>query len=114
MLWVALHFPTLAPGTLEQIAAWTCQFTPKISLEPPQALAAEVQASLRHFGGLEALLEKLRGGLAELGCEASLAVAATPRAALWRARASGGNLSEVPLSCTGFENEFLENIDVTT
>src|SRR3954468_13328625 len=108
MLWVALHFPSLAPGTLEQLAAWACQFTPRVSLEPPQALLAEVQASLRYFGGLDELLGELRAGLAGLGCEASIAVAATPRAALWRARAGGGgDLNELPLSVTGFEVDFL-------
>ena len=56
MLWVALHLPSLPAGTLETIAAWACQFTPKVSLEPPHALLAEVQGSLRYFGGLENLL----------------------------------------------------------
>src|SRR3954466_7362457 len=105
MLWLALHFPALAETknspALERLAAWACQFTPRVSLEPPQALLAEVQASLRYFGGLDELLGKLRAGLAALGCEASIAVAATPRAALWRARAGGGDLDELPLSVTG-------------
>src|SRR5207253_10666016 len=111
MLWVALHFnaPYLtAPGTLERLAAWACQFTPRVSLEPPQALLVEVQGSLRYFGGLDAFLEKLRAGLAELGCEASLAVAAAPRAALWRARGGGKDLAELPV-----ENEFLKSIGIS-
>ena len=52
MLWVALHFPSLPPGMLEANAAWACQFTPKVSLEPPQELLLEVQGSLRLHGGL--------------------------------------------------------------
>src|ERR1700730_7043793 len=87
MLWVALHFHALRSETLEPIAAWLCQFTPKVSLEPPQALLAEMEGSLGYFGGLDGFLGKLRAGLDELGFEASLAVATTPRAALWRARA---------------------------
>ena len=47
MLWVALHFPRLPPDALEPIAAWACQFTPKVSLEPPRELLLEVQGSLR-------------------------------------------------------------------
>ena len=97
MLWVALHFPLLPPGTLATIAAWACQFTPKVSLEPPQALLAEMQGSLRWLGGLEGFLARLRAGLAELGCEASIAVAATPRAALWLAKGRGRSLHELPL-----------------
>src|SRR3989442_1183586 len=51
MLWVALHFPqfrrqALSRGhappepereALAAVAAWACQFTPRVSLEPPQA-----------------------------------------------------------------------------
>ena len=114
MLWVALHFPSLPSGTLEHIAAWACQFTPKVSLEPPQALLAEVEGSLRYFGGMGGLLEKLRTGLSELGFEAALATAATPRAALWRARAGGTKLEEVPLSATGVEAAFFKSIGVST
>jgi hypothetical protein len=44
-------FPAPAAATLEAIGAWACQFTPKVSLEPPQALLLEVEGSLRLFGG---------------------------------------------------------------
>jgi hypothetical protein len=67
VLWVALHFPQLrrqalarghAPPEPERealaaVAAWACQFTPRVSLEPPQGIVAEVAGSLRFFGGLE-------------------------------------------------------------
>lgn len=114
MLWVALHFHALPSETLEPIAAWLCQFTPKVSLEPPQALLAEVQGSLRYFGGLDCFLGKLRAGLAELRFEASLAVAATPRAALWRVRGNGKRLEELPVSAMGVETEFLKSIGIST
>lgn len=98
MLWVALHFHHVPPpGALESLAAWACQFTPRVSLEPPQALLAEVQGSLRYLGGLEGFLARLRAGLAELGCDASLAAAATPRAALWLAKGRGEALEDLPL-----------------
>jgi protein ImuB len=114
MLWVALHFNALTSGTLERLAAWACQFTPRVSLEPPQALLAEMQGSLRYFGGLEAFLGKLRAGLAELGHEASLAVAATPRSALWRARGNTGLFDDLPLHVLGREIEFLKSIGIST
>ena len=63
---------------------------------------------------MEGFLGKLRKGLAELGFEARLAAAATPRAALWRARGGGGILEELPVSATGFEVEFLESIGIST
>src|SRR3954468_20042595 len=103
MLWVALQFNVPLPGGLESLAAWACQFTPRVSLEPPQALLAEVQGSLRYFGGFDGLLAQLRAGLAQTGFEASLAAAATPRAALWRARGGGAPLEELAV-----ENDFLK------
>lgn len=114
MLWVALHFHVPPSETLEPLAAWLCRFTPRVSLEPPQALLAELQGSLRYFGGLDGLLEKLRAGLAELGLEASLAVAATPRAALWRARGKGKAFEDLPLSVMGSEGGFFKSIGISS
>jgi protein ImuB len=114
MLWVALHFHVPPSETLEPLAAWLCRFTPKVSLEPPQALLAELQGSLRYFGGLGGLLGKLRTGLAELGLEASLAVAATPRAALWRARGNGEVFKELSLSVMGLGGEFFKSIGISS
>src|SRR5258708_4175944 len=64
MLWVALHFNAPLSGTLENLAAWACQFTPRVSLEPPQALLAEMQGALRCFSGLDSFLGKLPGEVA--------------------------------------------------
>jgi protein ImuB len=117
MLWVALHFHEPPPATtLERLAAWTCQFTPRVSLEPPQAVVAEVQGSLRCFGGARALLARMREGLAELGHEAALGVAGTPRAALWRARGGNQRLADLPLECMGSGEaaSFLKSIGVRT
>jgi protein ImuB len=106
MLWVALHFPQLrrqaiarghAPPEPERealagVAAWACQFTPRVSLEPPQALLLEVEGSLRYFGGRWKFLARLRAGLSRLGFEARIAEAPAARAALWRARGDGRRL----------------------
>jgi len=114
MLWVALHFPTLPSGALEPIAAWACQFTPKVSLEPPYDLVAEVAGSLRYFGGAEGFMHALRAGLAELAMPVSLASASTPRAALWLARGDGvASLAELPLEVTGWDIELLRSIGVS-
>jgi len=94
---------------LEQLAAWCGQFTSLVSLAPPQALLLEVRGSLTLFGGLEALLARLRRGLAELGYSAQLAVAPTPLAASWLAAAGceahittraelAGVLAQLPLA----------------
>jgi protein ImuB len=116
MLWVALQFPPLAPGTLEAIAAWASQFTPKVSLEPPQALLLEVQGSLRLFDGRDALKRRLRSGLEEMGFAAALATAPTARAALWLARGDVRSIEEVPLeaACDGEALAFLRSIGLST
>ncbi len=91
-----------------------------MSLEPPQALLAEVQGSLRYFGGTRALLATLRAGLDELGVEATLALAATPRAALWRARSGekgrSGPLEALPVECVGDAQAvaFLKSVGIDT
>src|SRR5712691_8786903 len=119
MLWVALHFNALPPSafptaTLENLAAWACQFTPRVSLEPPQPLLAEMQGSLRHLGGLDGFLGKLRAGLAELRFEAAIAVAATPRAALWLARGEGRDFENLSVATAGRGEalEFLKSIGI--
>lgn len=113
MLWVALHFPDFGE-TLEPIAGWACQFTPKVVLAPPNALLAEVEASLRYFGGLDGFLTKLREGLADLGLHATLATAPTGCAALWRARGGGGPLETLPLEATGLDAAFFRSIGIAT
>src|SRR5689334_19500295 len=114
MLWVALHFPALPATALEPLAAWACQYTPRVSLEPPQALLLEVEGSLRYFGGRDALIAALELGLAELGLAASLACAGTARAALWRARGNGLPFGELPIGVLGAEDGFFRSIGVTT
>ena len=116
MLWVALHFPLLPQGMLEALAAWACQFTPKLSLEPPQAVLLEVEGSLRLFGGLDCLKQTLRSGLEAMGQGASLATAATPRAALWLARGNCTRVERVPLEavCGDEPLAFLRGIGIHT
>src|SRR5260221_3334781 len=96
MLWVALHFPGLQTG-LEPLAAWACQFTPRVALEPPDALVAEVEGSLRYFGGRGAMLAALQAGGAELWLQAWVATAPTARAAPLRARRRGLPLEKLPV-----------------
>ena len=114
MLWVALDFPRLPAQALAPIAAWACQFTPKVSLEPPQELLLEVQGSLRLFGGFASLRQKLAAGLGQLGFGFNLAAAETARAALWLARGEGEALEALPVEVTGFDSEFFRSLGITT
>jgi protein ImuB len=72
---------------LVHLAAW-CQrqFTPLVSLEPPDELLLEVQGSLKLFGGARALMERMIAGLREQGVTTRLALAPTPTGSLWLAR----------------------------
>ncbi|TRZ91226.1 MAG: DNA polymerase Y family protein [Rhodocyclaceae bacterium] len=111
MLWLALYCPARttsddeaaslpdAPATRPAafpnpaLACWAGRFTPHVNLAP-DALRLEVAASLRLFGGLPALLRRVREDLTAMDIRAQLAVAATPLAALWLARAGSSEANE--------------------
>lgn len=103
--------------TLEGIAAWLGRFTPHVSLEAPQQLAAEMAGSLRLFGGLRQLEQRLRSGLEALGFTVQLAFAPTARAALWRAAGGAAELGDLPVEVTGADPgilRLLRNLGVST
>ena len=83
---VAPRDPATETEALLGVAGWAAQFTPGVALEFPDGVLLEVAGSLKLFGGLEPLLERLRQGLAEMGWSSVLAGAPTPRAAFWLAR----------------------------
>lgn len=61
------------------------EFTPAVSLGDGHVVLAEVQSSLRYFGGLPRLIERLRAGLAPLRHTLRIACAPTPLGAQWMA-----------------------------
>lgn len=73
--------PAAERAALEGVAAWLCRFTPAVALERPHGVLAEVQGSLRRFGGLQALAAQIREGIAALGFSVRLAVAPSARGA---------------------------------
>ncbi len=90
---------------LRQLACWALQFTPSVSLQHGPAgarrgataasgLLLEVAPSLRLFGGRDALIARLRSGLAELGCSANVACAPTASGAWLLARQHDGACAE--------------------
>ena len=102
--------PAAEAALLDRLGRWALQFTPVVSLEPPGAVLAEVRGSLDLFGGAMALVRRALAGLSANGLAASLALAPTPRAALWLARADlattvtrsdalPGLASRLPLAC---------------
>jgi protein ImuB len=77
--------PTRDAVALMTVAHVLLAFTPAVSLAGEHVVLAEVQASLRYFGGLPRLLERLRAALAPLGHALSVACAPTAQGAHWRA-----------------------------
>ena len=103
---------------LERLAIWAGRYTALVSLELPNALLLEVRGSLRLFGGVNALSQRIRDDLSALGYSARWAYAPTPLASLWLARAADGTivsavhqlsgaLGRVPLACLGWPRERL-------
>ena len=92
--------PPAEAAMLQRLACWGIQFTPLVSLEPPQALLAEVRGSLGLFGGAQALRRRAERELTDFGLRPVVTLAPTPRAALWLARAGRGitleSLDELP------------------
>jgi protein ImuB len=114
--------PGAEQAALQALAAWACQFTDRISLYPPAALLLEVQGSFMLFGGLDALLDTIRGGLATLGYTTRLASAPTPLAAVSLARCGSEQhidaqehlptvLASLPVSVLDWEQPLIDRLD---
>lgn len=108
--------------TLRQIAAWSTRFTSLVSLSFSRAVLLEVAGSVVLFGGLGRLLQEVRKGLGELGYQADLAIAPTPLAALWLARAGrevviehesqlADILGRVSLDCLHLQDQQLRSLN---
>lgn len=77
---------TAEAAALEGLAAWAGQFTSFVSLVLPHGLLLEIGGSLAFFGGLDALLAKVRGAIDALDYSACFGVAPTPLGAWLLAR----------------------------
>ncbi len=95
-LWLAISFIPLntelerflsSENWRGQLARWALNYTPVVSVDPDGALLLEIGGSLKLFGGLQALRQRMQAALAEQGVTAVLACAPTARAAGWLARA---------------------------
>jgi protein ImuB len=118
--------PRREKALLETVARRSLHFTPRVSLEPPDAILLEVRGSLRLFGGARALCQRLRHELTETtGATVRFAITPAPLASLWFARVSddertvlvrsreelGGRLASLPLAaCTRWPERTLQTL----
>lgn len=111
--------PADESAALDEVAAWACQFTPHVSLDPPACVLLEIAGSLRLFGGAAALARRVRAQARDLGFTAEVAVAPTPRAAYWLARSAraaivtepdalGQAIADLPADLIGCGREITE------
>ena len=95
---------------LKELAEWAEKFTSFICIEAPSLLLLEIAGSLNLFGGVKALRQRIVSGLESQGFNAAIAIAPTPLAATWLARAGRrvcildarnltAKLGPLPLSC---------------
>lgn len=113
---------------LEQLATWLERFSSFVSIAGKNVLLLEIAGSLRLFGGLPSLRQAISKGLRAQGFSAALAIAPTPLAATWLARAGrrvciraaenlGAALRELPLTCLDWpvgQRESLAGMGVTS
>ncbi len=114
--------------TLEALAAWLERFSSFVNIAARDVLLLEIAGSLRLFGGLQALRKRIAVGLRDKGFDVALAIASTPLAATWLARAGRrvciqntanlvSALRELPLCCLDWPHticESLTGVGVTT
>ena len=120
--------PAREAAVLEELAAWAETLTSFVCIEPPALLLLEIAGSLNIFGGLKALRQRVLDELAGQGFAAGVAIAPTPLAATWLARAGrkvcirdpanlAGRLGRLPLECLAWPEKIshaLQGMGITT
>jgi protein ImuB len=81
---------------LDEIALLAQRYTSSVSVQPPNELLLEIRGSLRLFGGITALVDRMRNDLLQRGLRSQLIVSATAQSAMWLARAARESRSVQP------------------
>jgi protein ImuB len=84
---VSSREPRRERALLDAVATVAHEFTPRVSLAPPDGVLLEVRGSLRLFGGARSLCDRLRERLQARGLDPRLALTPAPLASLWFSRA---------------------------
>ena len=92
---------------LRYLGEVTYRFSSRITAMDPDGLAVEIGASLRLFGGIEALCAEINRTFASLGHITRTSIAPTPLAALALARSGADRLDDVELVHAALEPDVL-------
>ncbi|MDY0012254.1 MAG: DNA polymerase Y family protein [Rhodocyclaceae bacterium] len=93
--------PARETAALARLACWAGQFTPQVSLAPPDELLLEIGGCLRLFGGGPALLARIQASCAQQGHTHRAGLAPTPLAAQWLARGAASAILPDGLDSAG-------------
>jgi protein ImuB len=113
--------PQREAQALQELAEWAEKFTSFVCIEASSLLLLEIAGSLQLFGGLKALRQRIVSGLNSQGFSVATAIAPTPLAATWLARAGrkvcildernlSGKLGPLPLSCLDWPDSATESL----
>lgn len=125
--WLALQCADIQSGALqsdalERLSALVMDYTPRVSIEEPDAVVLEVRGSFRLFGGARALCQKIVARAQAATVPVDWALAPTPLAALALARSRKtvmvssrerlvGLLSPLPIAVLRWPREQLERLE---
>lgn len=102
--------PAREAQALKNLAEWSEKFTAFTAIEAPSLLLLEIAGSQKLFGGIKPLRERIVSGILSQGFHVNVAIAPTPLAATWLARAGQmacirdirnlvGKLGPLPVHC---------------
>lgn len=122
-IWPDLHTESYSAGRalqgLRLLARWASRYAPRVAMERPDGLVADITGVAHLFGGEAALREDLQARLERAGFQVQSAIAPT-RAAAWALSRHGGGivtegserrlLGPLPVSALRLEPEITEGL----
>jgi len=113
--------PRQETAVLKDLAAWSEKFTSFTVVDGSSLLLMEIAGSLKLFGGIKPLRERIVKGLVSQGFQVEVAIAPTPLAATWFARAGQkvcirdernlvGKLGPLPIACLNWPDAITKSL----
>ena len=114
--------PLWEARVLQDLAEWSEKFTGFVSIEAPSLLLLEIAGSQKLFGGIKPLRKRIAQGFENQGFHTEVAIAPTPLAATWLAKAGQkvcirdarnlvGKLNPLPVSCLDWPDKICQSLN---